>query len=99
MLTSDLLQRNHPSVMIGPELPKAYRQRQFICAVTFHFLLSAREGRSLLHWAHSHFLPVTRHRALGAPVTRHCVPRTPIRAELPEAYSQRQFICSFTSHS
>jgi hypothetical protein len=26
-------------------------------------------------------------------------PRMMVRAELPEAYSQRQFICSFTSHS
>jgi len=32
---------------IRPELAKADGQRLILCAATFHFLLSAREGRSL----------------------------------------------------
>jgi hypothetical protein len=48
MLTPGTLQCSNPGMMVRSELPEAYSQRQFICAVTFHFLLSAREGRSLL---------------------------------------------------
>jgi hypothetical protein len=38
----DTLQRSDARMMVRAELPEAYSQRQFICAVTFHFLPATR---------------------------------------------------------
>ena len=70
MLTSDLLQRSNPGVVIRTKLPEAYRQRPLICAVTFHTL--GRFCVSPLHAPSPVLLaPFTSYRALGAPVTFH----------------------------